>query len=356
MKQVADLAPGSWVRVACENWAGLGLYDPDSPLAVRIFGRYEEPSYEWFLGRVRGAHRRRARLLAGGATSAYRLVNGEGDGLPGLVVDVYGAFAVIRLDGTAVEPLLPWVTAAVEAVISPKGVVRRAGGGLEVLAGRAPPERLIVSEHGLRFYADIAVGQKTGLFLDHRDNRAQLAPQCAGLRVLNLYCYTGAFSVYAAKAGAVSTVSVDRAADAVARARDNFELNGLPPAGHEFVAEDVGRFLEQCAQTDRRFGVVITDPPSFARSKSQRRKAVRAYEKLHQAALAAVEPGGLYAAASCTSQVDLETFRTSLRDAAARLRRPMQIVAESGQAIDHPVSLAHPEGRYLKFVALRCMA
>jgi 23S rRNA (cytosine1962-C5)-methyltransferase len=348
-----DAPPGSWLRVRCDGWSGIGIFDPESPLSVRIYSRSEVPNAAWFEARIARAYQRRAPLLADGLTSAYRLINGEGDGLPGIVVDVYGPFAVVHLDSAALSVLVPWVVNAVHRAVDLKGICRKNAGGLEALVGRLPPERLIVSEHGLRFFADLGSGQKTGLFLDHRENRERLGRWCAGASVLNLFSYTGAFSLYAARGGARRVVSVDSAAEAMRRAQDNVELNGLDPGVFEFVTADANKHLEALAREGQTFDVVITDPPSFARNRTQRRRAQRAYERLHALALGVLAPGGLYAAASCTSQIDVDTFRDGVAQAAQQMQRPLQLVMEAGQALDHPVMIGHPEGRYLKFMVLR---
>lgn len=349
-----DVEPGTWVRIVAGGWTGIGICDPASALAVRMYSRERPPDAAWFAASLERAKRRRAPLLADGQTTAYRLLNGEGDGVPGVVVDVYGPIAVLRLDSAVLAALTPWIVAAVEASVGVKGVCRKAsGGGVEVLSGRPPPDRLIVSEHGLRFFADIGSGQKTGLFLDHRENRHAIERWSRGKSVLNLFSYTGGFSLYAARGGAERVTSVDRAADAMARARDNVELNGLDAEVFEFVTADAMAYLEELGRRGERFDIVISDPPSFARNRMQRQRALRAYERLHGLALGVLAPGGLYAAASCTSQVDVEAFKGSVAKAAARRERPLQIVMEAGQALDHPVMLGHPEGRYLKFVALR---
>ncbi len=348
-----DFPAGTWVRILCDGWTGVGLFDPASPLAVRMYERTAIPDAAWFERRIERAFQRRAPLLANGQTSAYRLINGEGDGMPGIVVDVYGSFAALRLDSTALTPMLPWIVDAISRVTQLKGVCQKTPTGLSILSGRPPPDRLIVSEHGLRFYADIASGQKTGLFLDHRENRHQLEPWCRDCTVLNLFAYTGGFSLYAARGGARHVVSVDRAGDALARASDNVLLNGFDPGQFEFVTADAYKHLEALAAAGQTFDVVITDPPSFARNKMQRRRAIRAYERLHELALAVLARGGLYAAASCTSQVDVESFRATVAQAAMRCDRSLQLVMENGQALDHPVMVGHPEGRYLKYIALR---
>jgi 23S rRNA (cytosine1962-C5)-methyltransferase len=247
------------------------------------------------------------------------------------------------------------VLRAVEQCAHTKGICQRSEDGLKILSGRLPARGLIVEEHGIRFHADLAEGQKTGLFLDHRENRNSLAAWCKGRAVLNLFSYTGGFSLYAARAGAARVVSVDRAPEAMSRALDNVRLNGQDESIHELVTADALEYLEKAAQEGLRFDVVISDPPSFARAKNQRHRALRAYERLHTLALQVLSPGGLLAAASCTSQVDPESFRTTIAAAASRAQRRLQIVADAGHALDHPIMIGHPEGRYLKFVAVRCL-
>jgi 23S rRNA (cytosine1962-C5)-methyltransferase len=348
-----DFAPGTWVRVHADDWTKIGIFDPASPLSIRMYSRQQVPDAAWFAEHVKRAHERRSVLLEDGLTSAYRLINGEGDGLPGIVVDVYGPFAVLRLDSSALSRLVPWIVAAIQAAIDVKGICQKSNQGIEVLAGRPPPDRLIVSEHGLRFFADIGSGQKTGLFLDHRENRHALERWSNGRSVLNLFSYTGGFSLYAARGGARHVVSVDRASEAMQRARDNVELNGMDPENFEFVTADALKYLEKLTEERQLFDIVISDPPSFARNRTQRTRALRAYERLHALALGVLAPGGLYAAASCTSQIDVDTFRGSIAQAALQSRHSLQIVMETGQALDHPVMVGHPEGRYLKFIALR---
>ncbi len=348
-------APGSWLEVRCGGHRAIGLFDPDSPIAIRLYARERVPDDAWLARQVERAWLRREPLRLDGATNAYRLINGEGDGLPGIVVDLYGPFAALRLDSPVVEGLVPAVLRAVEQHAHTKGICQRTEQGLKIWSGRAPARGLIVEEHGVRFHADLAEGQKSGLFLDHRENRNSLATWCKDRSVLNLFSYTGGFSLYAARAGAAHVVSVDRAPEAMSRALDNVRLNGQDESIHELVTADALQYLEQAVQAGLRFDVVISDPPSFARAKNQRHRALRAYERLHTLALDVLRPGGLLAAASCTSQVDPESFRTTIAAAAGRAQRRLQIVADTGHALDHPIMIGHPEGRYLKFVALRCL-
>jgi 23S rRNA (cytosine1962-C5)-methyltransferase len=226
---------------------------------------------------------------------------------------------------------------------------------LQLLLGAHPPEELTILEYGLRYYADMLSGQKTGLFLDQRDNRRTVARYAAGGTMLNLFSYTGGFSVAAANAGATCVTSVDIAAPAMQRARDNFILNALEPKQHEFVAEDCYDYLARAMAEHRTFDVVVCDPPSLARNRAQLPNALKAYTLLNARALACVRPGGFFASASCTAQLSPEAFRGMLADAARRAGKRLQIINEVGHAPDHPHFVAHPEGRYLKFILGRVL-
>ena len=211
----------------------------------------------------------------------------------------------------------------------------------------------MVREHGIQLYADLRGGQKTGLFLDQRENRRYVESVSAGRTVLNCFAYTGGFSLYALRGGARAVVSADIGKGLAEAAAANVALNGFDAARHGFVTGDCFDLLARYAEEGRRFDLVILDPPSFAKSKQSRFAAVRAYTRLNALALRCVAPGGLLASASCTSQVGPEPFKEMLAAAAASAGRRLQIVHEAGQPLDHPVPAHFPEGRYLKFVVGR---
>jgi 23S rRNA (cytosine1962-C5)-methyltransferase len=353
------LPAGSWVRVRSGTWTGFALSESHSSVALRVFSECGVPDAHWIAQRVRAAWDLRAPLRDGG-TTAYRWLNGEGDGLPGIVVDLYGACAALVTYTPSVEPLVSLLVDALQETAPLRCVVRRSSApgshpALELLWGRRPPRDLVVEEHGVRLRADLYAGQKTGLFLDQRENRRYLAALATGRRVLSLFSYTGGFALHAALAGATGAVSVDRAEAALAAARDNFELNGVDPDGHEFVNADAFQFLQQACSTGTQFGLVISDPPSFARSRSRLRAARRAYVRLGALGLSLTELGGYYAAGSCTAQLAPDAFRETLSEAARRARRRLQIIHEAGQPLDHPLLAGHPEGRYLKFIVGRVL-
>lgn len=355
------LAPGAWVHLECGDWSGWGLGDDTSPIAIRVFSQDRAPDSDWIAARVREAWELRAPLRQT-ATTAYRVVFGEGDSLPGIVVDLYGTYAVVAAYAPSVRGLIGSVVEALRETVALDGVLERLPrdereGEIKTrpLWGAAPPRDLVVEEHGLRFRADLHAGQKTGLFLDQRENRKFLEGHSFGRRVLNCFSYTGAFGVYAAWGGATEVVDCDIAPAAAEDARANFALNGFNPNDYEFVVQDCFALLERYAREQRRFDLLILDPPSFATSRRQLHAALRAYTRLNRLALACVEPGGLLASASCTSQVAPDQFRAVLADAARQAECRLQIVHDAGQPLDHPVPAHFPEGRYLKFVVARVM-
>jgi len=351
---------GEFVHVECGRFDGYALWDQDSPIALRMFSRRQRPDAAWVKARLDEAWELRQRLLPP-QTNAFRLLFGEGDGLPGVVVDVYAGYAIVVSYSPALSQVVTWVAEALRQRPEIVGVCERVTrrkdrvSELKQLSGEAPPEVVMIEEHGLRYEVDFEAGQKTGLFLDHRDNRHYLRGLAAGKRVLNLFSYTGAFSVSCAAGGAEHVTSVDIAAPAIEAATRNVAHNALPRERHEGVAADVFEFLESAKAQGRRWDLVIADPPSFASSRAELFGALRAYKKLHAASLAVLAPGGLYAGASCTAQVSPDAFRQTIAEGAARARQRLTVVHEVAHAPDHPYAVGHLEGRYLKFVLCRAL-
>ena len=350
---------GDFVALRSGSFRAFALWDAESPIALRVFSRQQCPDAAWVAARLDEAWQLRQRLLPS-ETDCFRLLFGEGDGLPGIVVDVYAGFAVLVSYSPALTQVLGWVAQALAARPEVKGVCERVtrrkdrASELRQLSGEAPPALVMVREQGLTYEVDLEAGQKTGMFLHHRENRHFLRELARGSSVLNLFAYTGAFSVSCAAGGASRVTSVDIAAPAIAAAARNFAHNALSGEQHEGVAQDVFEFLESARHSGRRFDIVIADPPSFASSRAELFGALRAYKKLHAAALSVLTPGGLYAAASCTAQVSPDAFRQTLAEAAGRHHR-LTVVHEVAHAPDHPYAAGHLEGRYLKFVMCRAL-
>ena len=346
-----QLQTGDWVRLVAGRAEAVGVYDAEGQVAVRLFGSGRVPTAADLAARVAEALALRRQLVPP-ETDAYRLVFGEGDYLPGVVADRYGRYLVVKTYSEGVRrAVLPGVVKALGRALGPRGIALRDAAGLQPLFGELPPPELTVRERGLRFVANLHAGQKTGLFLDQRENRQKVRELAAGARVLNLFAYNGGFSVYALAGGAAFVRSVDVSAAALRDAERNAAQNGFAER-HEAVVADVFEFLPS---HDERYDLVIVDPPALARKKAQRRTALRAYARLNALALARVRPGGLLATASCTAQVSPSAFREALAEAARRAGVRTQIVHEAGHAPDHPLRPEFPEGRYLKFAVLRVL-
>lgn len=319
---------------------------------------------EFWVDRLSRAMRLR-RSLEFKDTTCYRLVHGEGDSLPGLVVDIYGEVAVMQAHaagmyisaGNIADALMECSGGTVRAVYNKSmgTAPHRAGLNLQdgYLTGPYRSDEEVVMENGHRFIVNWAAGQKTGFFLDQRDNRALVGSFSTGRRVLNLFCYTGGFSVYALNRGAASVVSVDSSAVAVDMLRRNVELNiGADDASARHRAEcaDALDYLRDVKAGD--FDLMVVDPPAFAKHRDALDNALRAYRRLNAAAIAKVAHGGLVFTYSCSQAVDRKAFELTVFSAAAQTGRSVRILRRLTQPADHPVNIYHPEGDYLKGLLL----
>ena len=342
------------MRLEAGKASAYGLYDAEGAIGVRLYSRAEVPGSAWLQTRVDEALS--LRDVISDDTTAYRLLYGEGDSLPGIVADRYGRYVVVKTYAESAETVLPDVVKALSKALKLRGISRRTSAGVTPLWGENPPPEVTVSENGLTFIANLYEGQKTGLFLDQRVNRQTVRGFARGKSILNLFSYNGAFSVYALAGDAAHVRSVDIAEAANRDAERNVALNGLDESKHETVTADVFELLKRYAIKQERFDLVILDPPSLAKNKQSRRAALRAYERLNAAALRCVVPGGLLVSSSCTAQVSPTDFHTVLSEAATRARVRLQVIHEAGHAPDHPVPVHFPEGRYLKFVIGRVLS
>lgn len=353
------LRDGEVVDLADRRGAFLarGTIEPRSPLAFRVWTLDADEAVDAPLVERRLATAlalRRAFLRAD--VTGFRVCHGEADFVPGLQCDLYGDVASLRTDGGLGAAWEEPFVGAVARVLAPRAVVVRnprvADGEPRVVRGEVGGEVEIV-EHGRHFLVDVIAGQKTGFFLDQRENRDRVGALARGRRVLNTFAYTGGFSIAAALGGATRVTTVDLAAPAVDGARRNFVRNGLDPAAHEFVARDAFDLLAELAAAPPRFDLIVLDPPSFAPNRKSLPRALKAYEKLNELAMKALPPGGLLATASCSSHVRETDFLDALATAAQRAGRRFAIAGVHGAGPDHPIRLGFPEGRYLKFVCGR---
>ncbi|WP_322065606.1 class I SAM-dependent rRNA methyltransferase [Burkholderia ubonensis] len=367
-------APGATVIVRAHDGRFLarGAYSPHSQIRVRVwsFDETEPIDHAFFKRRVQRAVAHRNTMVSG--TGAVRLVFGEADGLPGLIVDHYvedsGAASprgqlVCQFMAAGVEA---WKDAIVAALVGATGcpnvyersdVSIREKEGLEqttgVLAGDPPPATLITNENGVRYHVDVPNGHKTGFYVDQRDNRALVTQYANGRDVLNCFCYTGGFSLAALKGGAARVVSIDSSGDALALAQQNVVANGFDPARASWLDADAFKTLRRLVDEGDRFDLIVLDPPKFAPTRDSVDRAARAYKDINLSGFKLLRPGGLLFTYSCSGAIDMDLFQKIVAGAAADAKVDARILKRLGAGVDHPLLSAFPEGEYLKGLLLQ---
>ena len=354
--------PGAVVRVrgADGHLVGYGTISPRGAIAVRLFSRNDEKIDASFIGRRVGRAFELRGAMVPADTSAYRLLNAEGDGLPGVVADWYGGWVVVQYLTAGAEGISPFVEAALENLCSPRGIhersegtVRRGDGLLDRCGhrwGEPAPVLLSIIEGGARFLINVRAGQKTGFFLDQRENRRVARELARDRLVLDVFGYTGAFAIAAGLGGARRVVSVDSSAPAVELAHANWAENGLDAERVAFVRADAFQYFRDVHEPA---DLVILDPPAFAKRRRDAEAALRGYREINRQAFLRLAPGGWLLTCSCSHHVSADSFRIAVMNAAAEARRSAQIVRRLGPGPDHPVAVAHPEGDYLKGYLVR---
>ena len=341
------------------------LLDPQERIVARILSRERmQLDQNWLATRLQAAiDLRRNHAGLGDGTSAYRLVNAEGDGLPGLTVDRYGDYLMVQLYCNGWRPHLKLVTRVLQDLLAPAGIYEKARPQktreLEavsdskrygrLLAGTAAPAQLEVLENGLTFLVSLENGLNTGLFLDQRRNRQDLMTRCAGKRVLNLFAYTGAFSVAAAATGASLVASVDASPGYTEWAKANFGANRLNPKRHEFIVGDCLEVLADLARQKKRYDIILMDPPSFSTTTKSRFTTRGGTSDLVAASLPLLQNGGLLIASSNHQKVDLADYLKELRRGALQAATDLRVISLYGQPEDFPYPVTFPDGRYLKY-------
>lgn len=337
---------------------GTALYDPGARVVARLLDRRPlAPAGEWYRRILRSAAALRTALDLGDS-DVWRMLNAEGDGLPGVTIDRYGDWLLLQYYSKSWEPHLPVLIEELGQEYAPRGIyakfrpaqTRGAEAGGRLAAGLPAPAVHTVREDGLRYRVDLAGDLHTGLFLDQRDNRRAFRRLCAGQRVLNLFAYTGAFSVAAAAGGAVQVTSVDASARYLERARENFVLNGLDEASHECLAGDCFVELTRLSRSGRRFDVIFLDPPSFSTTRDSRFTTSGGTGELVRLALDLLPSAGLLVCSSNHQKVDWADYLKELRRGALAAGRELRVIATAGQGGDFPYPVTFPEGRYLKYV------
>jgi 23S rRNA (cytosine1962-C5)-methyltransferase len=355
------------------RFLAVGLYDPTAIIRVRVLQSHTpaEIDRDWFLAKIQLAVRLRnplTQLPPQRETNGYRVVFGENDGLPGFVIDRYAHTVVIKLYTPAWLPHLQSIISALPGVLTYERLVLRLSRAMmkepdhlyglrdgEIVVGEVLDGPVFFLENGLTFEAEPALGQKTGFFLDQRENRARVEKLSAGKSVLNIFSYTGGFSVYAGRGGAREVVSVDLSQPAIAAAKRNWKHNlhfeSIRNSQHTGIARDAFTVLSEMAARGQQFDMVILDPPMFAHKQEQIQNALKAYDRLTRAGVGVIKSGGILVQASCSSRVDAESFFSGIHQSAASVGRSLDEIERSGHALDHPVGF--PEGGYLKCLFAR---
>lgn len=346
---------------ANQRFLATGHYQIGS-IAVRVLSFEQiDIDHDFWQKRLRAAYNLRLSLgLAGAAdNNTYRLVHGEGDNLPGLIIDIYSHTAVIQAHSVGmhyarhdiVEALKPVLGDTLQNVYYKSETTLPFKANLDSENGYLYGGEVedIAMENGLKFYVDWQKGQKTGFFVDQRDNRTLLEHYANGRSVLNMFCYTGGFSFYAMRGGAQLVHSVDSSSKAIHLTKKNVELNFPGDTRHEAYAEDAFKYLEKMGHN---YDLIVLDPPAFAKHKNVLRNALQGYRKLNAIAFEKIQPGGILFTFSCSQVVSRENFRLAVFSAAAQSGRSVRILHQLTQPADHPVNIYHPEGEYLKGLVL----
>ena len=363
--QKPQAKPGDIVDVLDiqERFVCRGFYNPRAMIRVRVLTRDpNEPIDEHFITtRLTRAVRLRKRAGLHSQTNAMRVVHGESDGLPGLIVDDYAGFLVLQIHTLGMQTIKAIIIDVLEKQLSPKSIYERSDVGTRraeglkdrptgVLRGERPPEFVEVKEGEERLFVDLYRGQKTGFFIDQRPNRLQVQQLADNADVLNLFAYSSAFSAHALHGGARSVLDVDISQRAPYAARQNIQNNRPPHATHRYIVADAFSFIEQLATCGPRYDMAIVDPPSLIRKRdrNQVKRAMGVYTKLNRNAMRTVRDGGLLVTASCSTPISQEDFFEIVRRAAASARVQTRILSYNLHAADHPVDPNFPDGRYLK--------
>ncbi len=347
------------------KWLARAAYSPTSQIRARVwsFQPDEEIDVDFFVRRLSTAQRFRDLLAERDGLDAYRLIAGESDGLPGITIDRYANVMVLQLLSAGAEYHRATLTLALQlgypqcAIYDRSDVAVRKKEGLEltsgVIVGDTPPALLSIHEHGMAIQVDITQGHKTGFYLDQRDSRLAARKYAAGRRVLNCFCYTGAFSVSVLIGGCRQVISVDTSQHVLDIAKSNIELNQLDLSRAGFVREDVFQLLRAYREQGERFDMIILDPPKFVENKNQLASACRGYKDINMLAMQLLAPEGILLTFSCSGLMPTELFQKIVADAALDAHREVQFIEQFRQAADHPVMAPYPEGLYLKGFACR---
>jgi len=351
---------------ASQEFLAYGYFNDQSRVALRLMEWDQNVTIDeaWYAERLEKAIASRTNILDE-HTNTCRLVFSEADLLPGLIVDKYADFLSLQILSAGMENAKQTIINILRSLLNPKGIFDKSDAGARkhenlepadgLLWGEQPPEFLEVKENGVIYHINIADGQKSGFYCDQRDNREILAAYTKGKTVLDCFCYSGGFTLNSLKAGASHVTSVDSSALAIETLKHNLELNGFSEAMQSSVQSDVNKQLRVFKDENKKFEVVVLDPPKYAPSRSALDRAARAYKDLNRLGMMILEPGGILATYSCSGAVDMETFKQIIAWAALDAGREVQILKQFHQPEDHPIRMSFPEGEYLKGLLLRVL-
>ena len=360
-----EIAEGETVKVLANDgtFLGVGHYQIGS-IAVRILSFEDEPiDIDFYKKRIAQAYKMRKNIdLVRTDNNTFRLVHGEGDNLPGLIIDMYANTAVVQAHSVGMHENLSLISDALKTVLPDdvlQNIFYKSEGTLPFKANIAPEDAYIFGgqnaenlalENGLKFHIDWLKGQKTGFFIDQRENRKLLEQYAKNRNVLNMFCYTGGFSVYALRSGATQVDSVDSSAKAMTITEQNVQINFGNDTRHKAFTEDAFKFLKESAPAT--YDLIVLDPPAFAKHRGAINNALQGYKKLNLSAISSIKSGGILFTFSCSQVISKEQFRLAVFSAAAISGRKVRILHQLTQPADHPVNIYHPEGEYLKGLVL----
>jgi len=349
------------VQAADGSLLGYAAFSPSSKIQARMWTWNTEESVDEDFFRRRIAASVQARMNLGTldkSNNAARLIHAESDGLPGVIADLYDDVVVVQILTAGAEAWKETIGTQLLEIDGVKSVYERSDADVRklealpsrtgLLAGKPVPESITILEDGLKFQVDVKSGQKTGFYLDQRLNRKQLGSMCAGKRVLNCFCYTGGFSIYAARAGASQVVSVDSSGEALSLAKQNSNLNALPGSIMEWVEQDVFTFLRGQRDRGEKYDVIVLDPPKFAPTVAQAQQAARGYKDINLLGFKLLNPGGLLFTYSCSGGISADLFQKIVAGAALDAGVSARVIGNMTQGPDHPIALNFPESAYLK--------
>jgi 23S rRNA (cytosine1962-C5)-methyltransferase len=337
------------------KFLGIGIFNPNSLIAVRLLSNEkEEIDFQFFKKKIEAAFSLRQKIYS--EADAYRLVHGEGDSLPGLIIDRFNNYFSIQTFSVGMDKRLTLICDVLDSLFKPKGIVERNEAPIRLIEGleqrkgilRGDVEPVTISEYKVKYTLDLLEGQKTGFFLDQRENRNAFRRYVKDADVLDCFCNEGGFTLHAGYSGAKSVLGVDISESVIKRAKNNAKLNDLDKIVR-FETGDAFAYLDQAVKDKKQFDVINLDPPSFAKSKKTIRKAKRGYKEIHTNAMKILKPGGILATASCSYNITEETFLDVINESARELGRHISLLEWHGAAPDHPVLISMPETKYLKF-------